>query len=229
MENTVDRESRDSLVAAINRYLEGETTAFQFDDEIFSIESDDPTVTHVVCELWYFYDDCKNHRVNLAKEAWDYYQRLILVLQSNAHVEVSTQRRWDGTQLIALAALLLFLYTATWLGFGIQLFALAIPFGAVSIAISYWRNRASPRKMDGNQLALTPFSSFNELIHLRRRLSSFRKRKYPAGMKRVGIRTPIEETAVWLQVYAARLFLSPLVLAFQSLPMKETDTRVAML
>ncbi len=47
----VDRQNRDALVAAINRYLDGETTAFKFDDEIFSIKSDDPTISHVVIGL----------------------------------------------------------------------------------------------------------------------------------------------------------------------------------
>lgn len=40
----VDRPNRDALVAAINRYLDGETTTFKFDDEILSIKSDDPTI-----------------------------------------------------------------------------------------------------------------------------------------------------------------------------------------
>ena len=61
---TVDRESRDAVVAAINRYFDGETTAFQFDDEIFGVKSDDPTVSHVVHTLWLFYDDCKDHKVH---------------------------------------------------------------------------------------------------------------------------------------------------------------------
>ena len=45
---TVDRKNRDVLVAAINRNLDGQTTAFDFDEEIFSIKSDDPTVSHIV-------------------------------------------------------------------------------------------------------------------------------------------------------------------------------------
>ena len=33
---TVDRKNRDASVAAINRYLDGQSTAMQSDDEIFS-------------------------------------------------------------------------------------------------------------------------------------------------------------------------------------------------
>ena len=74
---TVDRKNRDLLIAAINRYLDGETTAFKFDDEIFGIKSDDPTISYAVRQLWYFYDDLKDHKVRLSKEGWDYIQRLI--------------------------------------------------------------------------------------------------------------------------------------------------------
>ena len=52
---TVDRKNRDLLIAAINRYIDGETTAFKFDDEIFGIKSDDPTISYAVFQLWHFY------------------------------------------------------------------------------------------------------------------------------------------------------------------------------
>ncbi len=211
----VDRNNRNALVAAINRYLDGETTAFKFDDEIFSISSDDLTIRHVVQQLWLFYDDLKDHKVKLSKEAWDYFQRLVLVLQSDAQIEVSRRQRWDYTHLVALTALLLFLYAAYWMGWGAQLLVLAIPFGAVSIAISCWRSRTAASKVDKNQIALMPFSSVSELLPLRRRVQNFRKRKYPPGMTPFKIRTPLEETAMKLQSYAAWLRFSPLVLAFQ--------------
>jgi hypothetical protein len=108
------------------------------------------------------------------------------------------------------------------------LLVLAIPCGAVSIAISYWRNRKATREVDKNQIALMPFSSVSELLPLRRRVQSFRKRKYPAGMTPFQIRTPSEEAAMKLQSYAAWLRFSPLVLTFQVLPMTETDTRIVM-
>lgn len=223
---TVDRKNRDALVAAINRYLDGQTTAFQFDSEIFGIKSDDPTVAHVVHALWFFYDDCKDHKVRLSKEAWDYFQRLILLLESDGQVELSKRRRWDFTQLVALAALLVFLYAAHWLGFGMQLLAVAIPFGVVSIVISWWRRRTAARTADPKAVILAPFSSLAELIALRRSVAKFGKRKYPPGMKPFKIRSPLEETAGWLRLYAAWLFFSPLVLLFQTLPTTETESRI---
>jgi hypothetical protein len=224
----VDRPNRDAVIAAVNRYLNGETTAFQFDEEIFGIESDDPSVRHAVCQLWYFYDDCKDHKVQLSKEAWDYIQRLILLLQSDAQIEVRKRRRWDFTELIALAALILFVYESCWFGFGSQLLAVALPFGIVSFAISWWRARKSAGQMDKSRIGLTPFSSLSELLPLRRRVSNFRKCKYPPGMKKFKIRSPLEEFGMILQLYALWAIFSPVVLAVQILPMTETDTRIIM-
>ncbi len=221
----VDRQKRDVLIGAINRYLDGKTTAFEFDDEIFGIESDDPAISYIVRQLWYFYDDCKDHTVQLAKEHWDLIQRLVLILRSDAQIEISTRRRWDLAQLLALAALLLFVYAATWFGFGKQLLALAIPFGVVSIAISRWRRMAANR-LSQRETALTPFSSVSEMLLLHRDLPTFRKRKYPPEMGPFKIRSPLEEMAMWLHLYGVWLFASPLVLAYQALPTTETEARV---
>ena len=40
----VDRKARDIVAAEVRRFLNGETTAFAFDDAIDEVESDDPTV-----------------------------------------------------------------------------------------------------------------------------------------------------------------------------------------
>jgi hypothetical protein len=224
----VDRKNRDALVAAINRFLDGQTTAFQFDEDIFGIKSNDLTISHTVRNLWYFYDDLMDHKVRLSKESWDYIQRLILVLRSDGHVEIFESRRWDYTQLVAVAALLLFIYAAHWLGFGMQLLALAIPFGLVSIALSSWRSRKETRSVDKTTVILTPFSTLSELIHLRRNVPAFRKRNYPAWMKPFKIRTHLEETTIILPAYAAWMLFSPLVLIFQALPPTETETRIVM-
>ena len=181
MENTVDRKSRDALVTAINRYLDGESTAFQFDDEIFGITSDDPTVSHVKGVLWCFYDDCKDHKVRLSKDAWDYFQRLSLVLQSDGQIEVSTRRQWDYTNTVAIAALAFFLCVASRLGLGIHLLALGIPFGVVSIIISYSRNQTAAERSNRRDASLPPFSSLSELMTLRRRASSFRSASTQLG------------------------------------------------
>ncbi|MHB0961093.1 MAG: hypothetical protein ACYC0X_21805 [Pirellulaceae bacterium] len=57
-------------------------TAFAFDDEITEIgtATADGTVHFVVDSLWYHYDDCRDHLAGLSKQEWDYFQRLVLLL-----------------------------------------------------------------------------------------------------------------------------------------------------
>jgi hypothetical protein len=227
-EMIVDRKNRDALIAAINRYLDGETTAFEFDDEIFGIKSHDRTVGLVTRDLWFLYDDCKDHKVQMAKEHWDYVQRLILILRSDGQIESIARRQWDFTQLVALAALLLYIYAATWFGFGRQLLAVAIPFSVVSIAISLWRGWAAAEKLPRSKIALAPFSSISEMLRLHRSLPKFRKRRCPPEIKPFKIRNPLEEMAMLLHLYGTWLIASPLVLGFQALPTTETDTRVVL-
>jgi hypothetical protein len=224
--NIVDRAARDLLIAAINRYLDGQTTAFEFDEEIFGIESDDRTVGLVIRSLWLLYDDLKDHKVMLTKVRWDYVQRLILILKSDGQIESTTRRHWDFTQLVAVAALLLYLYAATWFGFGRQLLAVAIPFSVVSIAIYLWRGWTAAENRPESKIALAPFSSVSEMLRLHRSLPTFRKRRCPAELKPFKIRGAVSEAAMMLHLYALWLIAAPLVLAVQALPISETDTRV---
>jgi hypothetical protein len=80
--------------------------------------------------------------------------------------------------------------------------------------------------VDRNAIRLAPFASLAELRSLRRSVVGFRKRNHPPGMKPFKIRSPLEETAIWLRLYAAWLFFSPLVLLFQALPTTETESRI---
>lgn len=223
----VDRENRDRLVDAVGRFLDEKTTAFQFDDEIFNIwdASDNSTVGHVVMSLWLYYDDCKDHTVDLSKEAWDYFQRLILVLQSDAHVEIETHRRWSVTQAGAAIALSLFCLCSVWLGIGYHLLAVAVPFGLVSVLLSHWRGRAAPQ-LSPRQRSLIPFSSIAEILTVRRSVSGFTKHRYPRDLTRERIRSPLMQVALSLQFHAMWLVFSPLILFFQLLPETETQSRV---
>jgi hypothetical protein len=174
----VDREARDRLVVTINRYLDEEISAFQFDEEIFDDiwdTTDDPTIGYIISSLWYFYDDCKDHKVRLSKEAWDYFQQLILLLQSDFHMEEHTKRQWSMRQFIAAVALALFGLSIVWLGIGKHLLAIAVPFGVVSILLLSWRTRSMPQP-DPFAIAITPFSSVLELLQVRRRIHKFKKK-----------------------------------------------------
>jgi hypothetical protein len=223
----IDRQSRNRLVAAITRYMNEEVMAFAFDDEIHQIcdASDDATVGFIVTSLWYHYDDCKDHFAGLSKEEWNYFHRLILLLESNSEIERASRRRWSIRQLIAGMALLCFALSVVWLGFGWHLFGVALAFGPVSILLAHWRSRANtmPNKQ---QLGLMPFSSFSELRAVRKTVAGFSKRKYPSQAKIRRVHSPLVIAAAWMNGIVLWSFVSPLVLLFQVMPEKEATARI---
>ena len=77
--------------------MAGQATALASDDEIFHIReaSEDSTVQWTVMSLWFHYDDLSDHLANLSPEEWDYFHRLILILESSAFIEVVRHREWS--------------------------------------------------------------------------------------------------------------------------------------
>src|SRR5262249_4022391 len=154
---------------------------------------------HVVPALWHHYDDCRDHKVVLSKEQWDYFQRLMLLLESDAHLDVRECRRWSMTQLLAGIALSAFVLCAFWVGFGAHLFAVAIPFGLASIGLSRLRQRSARHILSSSEVALIPFSSISELLAVRRRVPAFSKQAYPASLAARRIRSRSQESVIRLQ------------------------------
>src|SRR5205085_2557818 len=115
------------------------TTAFAFDERIGEIaaESEDQTVRDVVEALWYHYDDCKDHQVVLSKTEWDYFQRLMLVLESDSAIHASSARYWTLHQAVAITAFACFGVLV--LGFHVSYWFVTLPFGVFSIALSFVR------------------------------------------------------------------------------------------
>lgn len=209
---TIDRENRNLLAEAIQDYLEEKTSAFEFSDETFTVavESKDPTVSYVAHALWHHYDDCKDHKVNLTREEWGYFNRLILLLKSNAHVKVVKRRHWSFTQLIALFTLILFCWHLFQFGFNPYLLIITAPLGVISIMISLYHRKAHP-KLTPTKISLMPFDSISQLLSIRRAVPAFIKRPYPTALEPRQIRSPCREKILDLQLYIAWLTFSPLV------------------
>lgn len=223
----VDRERRAQLIAAINRFLDEQTSAFDFDEEIHRIgdATTDQTVRDVVDALWLHYDDLSDHKVALCKLEWDYFQRLILLLKSDARLQVQKQHYWSLTQLAAAGALAAFLWCVALTGIGQHLLLVAIPFGLISVLISHVRRRLAP-DLSQLEVALLPFASISQLLAIRRKVAEFSKRRYPTHLACRRIRSRLGEFAVALQTYSCWLLLSPLVLIFQMLPTTRSTSRV---
>ena len=220
----VDRKARDIVTAEVRRFLKGETTAFAFDDAIYDVESDDPTVRDIVYRLWYHYDDCKDHTVTLSKPEWNYFQRLLLILESDRHIESQTTRTWRWSQLIAFVALLAFAALVFKLGFGQLLLVVSIPFGLVSMLIAYFRQRT--QQPDPNFVALTPFATFAELWDTYRGVEGFQKQRFRRELTDSQIRSDAMSRILMIPTWIAWLVFSPLVLLVQSLPEHNSKTSV---
>lgn len=219
----LNRNDRQQVAELIRRYLNGDMTAFDFDDALWNYrDSDDKTVGYVVDQVWYFYDDCDDHLVALEKPTWDYHQRLLLLLQSDCGVESTTTHRWSWTQLVAVAALLGFVATAQHFGWGEQLLIFGMPFGMVSIAISRFRQ---PAPDDGPYADIVrPFASIADLQHAYESATTFKKRRCPTAIRQRNIRSPAM-TMFWrLYYFFGWMTCAPIPLVCQLLPIKESHT-----
>ncbi len=141
----VDRNARDQLALTIEGFLAEEIWAFDFHDQIESIalETDDETVYEVTYLLWFHYDDINDHTAALSRAEWDYFQRLLLLLRSGSSLQAEHKTRWGVVEAISLALLIAFVVGAFIIGFGWQLLYLSVPLAPVTIALWWWRSRAS--------------------------------------------------------------------------------------
>jgi hypothetical protein len=174
--------------------------------------------------VWFHYDDCRDHLAMLSKPEWDYFQRLLLLLESSHQIEITKVRRWSWTQIPAIACLAGFVWCALHFGWGPQALALSIPFGIISIAISFCTR---PNRLIGPYDPIVmPFSSIAELCETRRAVPGFSKKQCPRGVPPRHIRSRLSEFRIRLQLYAGWLILSPVPLLLQAFPSTETQTRV---
>ncbi len=215
----LNRADRDALACTIRQYLNDEITAFDLDDKLWDIrqKTKDETVDDVAAAFWYHYDDLKDHNVVASKQEWDYFQRLLLVLESDAKIVTKRTRRWSVRQFLAAVALAGFCAAAAYLGWGEHLLIVAVPFGVVSMLLSFWSRRAA-RSAPQPDLIAYPFSSVSAILHALRKCPGFRKQRYPKRLRGRSIRGRLARTAAWIPALAMWLLLAPAVLFFQMLP-----------
>ena len=228
MSAQVNRADRDALIEVTNQYLREELTAFAFDEKLSEIEerTNDETAKWVRVQLWGFYDDCDDHKVVCDKAEWDMIQRLLLLLKSDATVVIETgPAKWTARQAIAAAGLVVAGWTVWRTGWGSHLLIFNIPLGVVSMGLSWWRGRAeSKRELHGD--AVAPYGSVVDLRSTRRAVRGYVKLRYPGQLAGRRIRSPMVDWVYWLQWGAFWLMFSPVALAFQLRPERQTTWRV---
>lgn len=225
----IDRSARNEAIASFEEFLGDGITAFEFDDRLQSIETDDATVDDVVLAAWFHYDDCKDHQVVLSKQEWDYFQRLLLLLRSDTEISRSTVKRWSWDHAVAWIAFATFVVISFFVGWGAQLLALSMPFGVISLLISRYRKRIKRTlpKPNPYDIACVPYESYSQIRWLRERVPGFTKRSYRREIEGRRIRSDLESKMNWVlsyPIYLAWLLLSPIALFFQGFATSESET-----
>jgi hypothetical protein len=215
-EGGIDRAARARLAEAIRRFVDEQISAFDFDEVVQEYQSSPDTAVRLVAQaVWYHYDDCVDHMAGLSKLEWDYFQRLLLLLDSESQVEVERVRRWSWTQLPALGCLGALGWCVWRFGWGLHLLAYLVPCGLVSMAMSFLRGRRKPGPYDR---VLTPFSSFAELSAAYRKTVGFVKKRYPRTLKVRKVHSRVAMLGVWLNGFALLTLLSPIITASRCCP-----------
>lgn len=227
----IDRKARDELAAALRLYMSEKITNFELDTvrENVTYASSDQTIRLIGHDLWFCYDDNQKHFIVATKERWKYLNRLLLILESDGHLEESSSyKKWSYPQAIATIAFLGFIYFVFKTGWGEHLFVSTIPLGMVSMLLAWHASQEQQKSFTLRQTVLTPFSSISSLFSLRRRVRNFSKLKYPEKIVNREIRSSFSYHVSLLPIRLMWLLFSPVILFFQMFPEKEYATRIIM-
>jgi hypothetical protein len=177
--------------------------------------------------LWYHYDDLKDHKVVASKEEWDFFQRLLLILKSDADiVEETGERKWTARQAVAAVCLAVFAVEVAMKGWGPHLFLATVPLGGVSVLLKLWHSSLEDAQLR-QQAPLFPFGSVSEMRSVRRKVQGFVKSRYPARLGSRQIHGPVSEAFTWLHFVVVWLLFSPVELLVQALPEREHRWKIA--
>ena len=215
----IDREARDKVIEAFEDFLDDRITAFEFDDRLQDIGSDDQTVNEVIRVAWSHYDDCTDHKVCLSKAEWDFFQRLLLILRSDAELLRSCveAKLWSWDHAVAWCACAGFVGMALMIGWDWRVFPMIVLFGILSLAISRYRQRRG-RKAESNEMACLPFESFSQIRRLLRQIPAFQKQRYRRELATRAIRSSAMDGFNRVLSYGCWMLLSPVALLIQGFP-----------
>jgi hypothetical protein len=157
------------------------------------------------------------------KSEWDFFQRFLLLLDSDGELVFTTHKDWTIRQPLAAFALAGWVWAASERGLGYGLLVATLLAGLASVFFSRWRQAAGAGSGDGRRF---PFGSFAELRAVRRRCPTFRKQPYPPHLTARTLRRSVLRRLIALPSYLLWLGLSPIVLACQMLPEKRSTHSV---
>lgn len=204
----IDRAARNQSLLAIDRFLEGRTTSFHFDEEMHAIDTEDETVREVRFLAWFHYDDVIDHPIKMCRAQWKFFQRLRLALQSNAELRRLSHWNWTLEHSFALAALVGLGMTAVLFGIGQVLLVTNISLGVVFFTLYWIRSRRKPTFVETWRRELFPFGSFEAMRKARESAREFCQVPYPKDMDLTCLRS--RQTTVFMHL--AWLLATPVML-----------------
>jgi hypothetical protein len=213
----IDRPARELMVAAFDSFLNEEIDSSQFDDVIFDISAAcrDETVQYVAGEAWGFYDELRPHTVRLEKQAWNFLQRLRLLLHSDC--EVVFERRWAlGYQCTALACLSAIAATAWVTGNSPALHVVCLMAGVLMWVVT----RPEPEPKPYLEIVY-PFRSVKQLASVYRRTPNFHKARYPQHLGRRRGERLIDSALSYLVFPFVHTVFTPLAVLAECFPSGE--------
>ena len=224
----VDRSARDQMVVAIRSYMDESINSSSFDEKLseITLSTKDEIVLVAGNSLWYTYDDYIEHDIGASKDQWDFFNRLLLLLESDCEFETSQCKRiWTYRQCIAAACLACYAGIASITGIGLHLFLYSVPFGLISILIN-WLEEREANIQNRLEKHIVPFNSIGEMLTVRSRIPSFTKLKYPKEMKKIKVRGWADHVTIGLPFWAGYLFFAPIPLLMQVLPERKWDMSI---
>src|SRR5690606_29691201 len=136
--------------------------AFELDDALVRFhDSDDSAVCFVASAMWFHYDDCTDHWVVASKGEWDYFQRVLLLLESNSTATHKRYRQWSVAPVVPARLVGAAIGMAGHFGVGSHLFIFFVPLGLASIVVSRFRQPLVERSP--YEEIVSPFSSLGDL------------------------------------------------------------------
>jgi hypothetical protein len=231
----IDREARDELIGLIEGFLDERISAWTFESQGAAIKTSDPAVTESVGWLSHICDEAIDHPSRLPKSDWDFIQRLLLLLRSDAELVRSPAKWvWSWRRVAPVLPLLAapfvsttFIHPPDFDDMGSRVALAVYLCSIVSTVLVLWLGFDSPEEELWHR-TLRPFRSSADVLALRRAVPRFQKRRY-RGSREAVERSVAYVTTCFLAMLG--LALAPCCIPLAALPgcltLREREVYVA--
>ena len=216
----IDREARNEVIQGIDEFMDDQCDSSDLDGllDMVYFETQDETIRNLRFVVMQTYDFLWPHMIDVDLLKWKFLNRVRLLLQSDAELTVTRQRRWTVRQTAALLSLVgyPFLFVMSLKLFGFAFGAhFALLFSTLCILTFVFLRNRIPKPLD---IRLNPFSNDREILAIRKTISTFVKKPYPEEIANrwhsepyyeSEIRTKLMTVFEW--IFIPSLLLSPIL------------------